>query len=52
MGWSTPLGDYRAFGTHRLMSHGEAVWHPTTGGCSYLRFDLDEIEYNVAPRRR
>lgn len=49
MRWSTPVGDYRAFGAHRLMSHGEAIWHPPDGGYSYLRFELDEIEYNVEP---
>ena len=50
--WSTPLGAYRAFGTRRLMSHGEGMWHPSDGEYSYLRFELDEIEYNVAPPRR
>jgi hypothetical protein len=52
MRWSTPLGAYRAFGTRRLMSHGEGIWHPPDGGYSYLRFELDEIEYNVASPRR
>jgi hypothetical protein len=48
MRWSTPLGDYREFGSHRLMSRGEGIWHPPAGEYSYLRFDLDAIEYNVA----
>ncbi|MEP7384374.1 MAG: DUF6544 family protein [Gemmatimonadota bacterium] len=51
MRWSTPLRDYRAFGAHRLMSHGEGVWHAPAGEYSYLRFDVDTIEYNVAPSR-
>ena len=53
MRWSTPLGDYREFGSHRLMARGEGIWHAPAGDYSYLRFDLDAIEYNVAaPRSR
>ena len=53
MRWSTPLRDYRAFGSHRVMSRGEGVWQAPAGDYSYLRFDLDAIEYNVAaPRSR
>ena len=53
MRWSTPLGDYREFGSHRLMTRGEGIWHAPAGDYSYLRFDLDAIEYNVAaPRSR
>ncbi|MGV9012503.1 MAG: DUF6544 family protein [Flavobacteriales bacterium] len=48
MRWSTPLSNYRAFGAHRLMSRGEGVWHAPAGDYSYLRFNLDAIEYNVA----
>jgi hypothetical protein len=48
MRWSTPLGDYREFGSHRLMARGEGIWHAPAGDYSYLRFDLDAIEYNVA----
>ena len=47
MPWSTPLDAYREFGSHRLMSRGEGIWHAAVGDYSYLRFDLDEIEYNV-----
>jgi hypothetical protein len=47
MPWSTPLSDYREFGSHRLMARGEGVWHAPAGDYSYLRFDLDAIEYNV-----
>ena len=49
--WSTPLRDYREFGSHRLMAHGEGIWHAPAGNYSYLRFDLDAIEYNVAATR-
>ena len=48
MPWSTPLGDYHQFGSHRLMARGEGIWHAPAGDYSYLRFDLDAIEYNVA----
>ena len=48
MRWSTPLGDYREFGSHRLMARGEGIWHAPAGDYSYLRIDLDAIEYNVA----
>jgi hypothetical protein len=51
MRWSTPVGDYREFGAHRLMARGEGVWHAPAGDYSYLRFDLDAIEYNVAAPR-
>jgi hypothetical protein len=52
MRWSTPLNDYRTFGTHRLMTRGEGVWHAPSGDYSYLRFDLDAIEYNVGVPQR
>lgn len=45
--WSTPLSNYRAFGSHWLMGHGEGVWHAPAGSYSYLRFDLDTIEFNI-----
>jgi len=51
MRWSTPLADYRAFGSHRLMARGEGVWHAPEGSYAYLRFHLDAIEFNVAPAR-
>ena len=53
MRWSTPLRDYREFGSHHLMARGEGIWHAPAGAYPYLRFDLDAIEYNVAaPRSR
>ena len=52
MRWSTPLSDYREFGSHRLMARGEGIWHAPAGDYSYLRFDLDAIEYNVEASRR
>lgn len=47
MPWSTPLSQYRAYGSHRMMSHGEGIWHAAAGDYSYVRYDLDTIEYNV-----
>jgi hypothetical protein len=49
--WSTPLRDYREFGSHRLMSRGEGIWHAPAGEYSYLRFDLDAIDFNVGALR-
>jgi hypothetical protein len=48
--WSTPLHEYRDFGSARLMSRGEGVWHPASGEFAYLQFDLLEIAYNVSER--
>ena len=48
MPWSTPLRDYRDFGSHRIMTRGEAIWHAPTGDWSYLHFRVDNIDYNVA----
>ncbi|GAB2629063.1 hypothetical protein GCM10009696_36870 [Kocuria himachalensis] len=48
MPWSTPVAGYRRFGSHRLMEHGQGIWHAPAGDYSYLRFTLDSIEYNVA----
>ncbi|MEP7346580.1 MAG: DUF6544 family protein, partial [Gemmatimonadaceae bacterium] len=52
MRWSTPLTDYRDFGLYRLMSHGEGIWHAPAGEYSYLRLDLDAIEYNTGAARK
>jgi hypothetical protein len=52
MRWSTPVGNYRAFGAHRLMSRGEGIWHAAAGPYSYVRLELDSIEYNVVKLRR
>jgi uncharacterized protein DUF6544 len=46
--WSTPLSDYRQFGSHRVMGRGEGIWHAPAGDYSYLRIDIDAIDYNVA----
>ncbi|MEO6602268.1 MAG: DUF6544 family protein [Polyangiaceae bacterium] len=51
MPWSTPLSKYRELGVHRVMTHGEGIWHAPLGNYAYLRFDLDAIEYNVRSTR-
>jgi hypothetical protein len=37
MRWSTPLSAYHGFGAHRLMGHGEGIWHAASGDYSYGR---------------
>lgn len=46
--WSTPVRDYKDYGEIRLASHGEAVWSEPSHEFVYGRFDLVEVEYNVA----
>ncbi len=50
--WSTPLCDYRIFGTRRLATRGEGRWHTAEapGQYSYLEYNVDAIAYN--PRNR
>jgi hypothetical protein len=50
--WSTPLSDYRDFGGARLAGAGQAVWHTSEGEFVYIRTEMLEIEYNVAPDTR
>ena len=47
MRWSTPLRGYRAFGVHRMASHGDGVWHAPSGKYTYLEFEIDEVVFNV-----
>jgi hypothetical protein len=48
--WSTPLDRYRAFGSIRLASHGEARWHTSESSYSYVEVSIDDIQYNVRAR--
>ena len=43
--WSTPVRDYRTFGSRRLATHGEGRWHSTDpqGQYAYLEYNLDAI---------
>ena len=45
--WSTPLRDYRRFGSVRLASRGEARWHEPGGAYAYIELSTDEVRYNV-----
>jgi hypothetical protein len=45
--WSTPLRDYRPFGSVRLASRGEGRWHEASGTYAYIELTVDGVEYNV-----
>ncbi len=45
--FSTPAGEYQAYGSHRLTSYGEGVWHYPDGKFAYGKFYVKEVEYNV-----
>jgi len=45
--FSTPLGEYRAFGPYRLAGRGEAVWVYPDGPFSYATIEIDEIDYTL-----
>jgi uncharacterized protein DUF6544 len=47
--FSTPVRDYRDFGTVRLASHGDARWSLPEGEFTYGEFDLVSVSYNVSP---
>jgi uncharacterized membrane protein YphA (DoxX/SURF4 family) len=44
--WSTPLGEYRAFGNRRVATRGEGRWHPAEGTFAYLELELADYEVN------
>lgn len=46
--FSTPVRDYRAFGTAVLAGHGDARWHLPEGAFTYGEFDLLDVAYNRA----
>jgi hypothetical protein len=48
--WSTPLREYRSFGSIRLTSGGEARFHEPGGEYAYIELTLDDVQYNVSPR--
>ncbi|HET6336874.1 MAG TPA: DUF6544 family protein [Polyangiales bacterium] len=45
--WSTPLSDYRSFGSHRLSAYGVARTGSPAGAFNYGEFRLQAIDYNV-----
>jgi len=46
--WSTPVGEYRRFGTHRAMTRGEGRWYASAGEFVYIDLELLELEFNGA----
>jgi hypothetical protein len=46
--WSTPVQEYADFDGRRLVSRGDAVWHPgpPVGQFAYLEFVVDAISYD------
>ena len=51
--WSTPVRDYRTFGSRRVCTNGEGRWHAPApeGNFAYLDFSLDGITYNASNAR-
>lgn len=47
--FSTPVRDYRKYGSFLLSSHGEARWHTPEGDFAYGEFDLVDVAYNHIP---
>ena len=45
--FSTPIRDYRDFGSARLGAHGDARWMLPEGEFTYGEFELHEVTYNV-----
>lgn len=48
--WSTPVGDWHEFDRRKLPVKGEAFWTLPEGEFAYGRFELLEVQYNVAER--
>jgi hypothetical protein len=48
--WSTPVGEYRAQGSLRLASRGEARYAAPSGEYAYIQFDGLQVSYDVGPR--
>ncbi|MDF3071319.1 MAG: hypothetical protein K0R38_6920 [Polyangiaceae bacterium] len=44
--FSTPIRDYRNYGSFLLASHGDARWHLPEGDFTYGEFDLIDVTYN------
>jgi hypothetical protein len=44
--WSTPVRDYRQFGTYQLFATGEARYAPSSGEYAYAELELLEVTVN------
>lgn len=48
MRWSTPLGEYRVFGSHRVSARGTGRWHPAGAQAyDYIELELRDLRVNV-----
>jgi hypothetical protein len=49
--WTTPLQGLQEVGDRRLLTRGQAVWHPPEGEFAYADFTLDPatVAFNIAP---
>jgi hypothetical protein len=45
--WSTPVGEYRAFGPRRIATRGVARWQARDGEFAYLQVEIVDVSYNV-----
>ena len=51
MRWSTPLGEYRTFGPHKVSARGTGRWHPAGAEAyDYIELELRDFRVNVPPR--
>ena len=44
--WSTPVRDYRSFGSRRVSTHGQGRWHGPEGEFVYVEVDLLDLQTN------
>lgn len=49
--WSTPMWGHRQYGPVRLPGAGEARWQEPEGEYAYIQLTIDDVQYNVGPRR-
>lgn len=47
MRWTTPVRDHRSFGTWRIGSRAETVWHPREGKFTYGEFEILDVAHDV-----
>ena len=52
MRWSTPLREYRAFGSHRAAGRGEGRGHVSGGEYADIELELLAIDYTCRLTRR
>jgi len=51
MRWSTPLGEYRTFDSHKISARGTGRWHPAGAEAyDYIELELRDFRVNVPQR--